>query len=201
MWYRIELNKDRSVRTCVEVSGSINEGRSVHYIEADSKESAILILTSRYEIRMATGRISSLKTHHARKALGLCVSCPKPAGGPGGTATMCADHAARGRIRRAEVKAGRKLRARHDTPEARAAAQLLVQEKEKERRGGTPELRKIRVEKAAGYTHRRHLREALEAFDRDPTSFRGWLVAKIQECQDKIDGKKSTSDHFPQAAE
>jgi len=46
----------------------------------------------------------------------------------------------------------------------------------------------------------RLLREALATFDRDPTAFRGWLVAKIAECQEKIDGKKSIVEHL-QAAE
>jgi hypothetical protein len=52
VWYRIELNKDRSVKSCTEVESSLNDGRGVHYIEANSKTEAIQVLAKRYkEIR------------------------------------------------------------------------------------------------------------------------------------------------------
>jgi hypothetical protein len=71
MWYRIELHSDGSVASCEEAASSLADGRSVHFVEADTKEDAIAILLS--SAWQSGARLSSihreLKKH--RRRLGM----------------------------------------------------------------------------------------------------------------------------------
>lgn len=208
MWYRIELNKDRSVRTCVEVSGSLNEGRSIHYIEADSKESAIAILAASYEKARSRNRRTSAKYAEAKKAKGECTVCRKnkePHRADNSVCQKCADKDAQRKLELKEGAAPKYHKRAKSLSDKAAAQERILEATRAARRKRTRELR------AAGtslhairqcHTQAQVYREALEAFETmTPSRFRGWLVAKIAECQEKIDGKKSIAEHFPQAAE
>lgn len=78
------------------------------------------------------------------------------------------------------------MRSRHDTPEKKAEAWVKILEKNRAKRRGTPQA-----------TRAKQLRyeEVLAAFDSmTPKRFRAWLVARIAECQEKIDGKTATAE-------
>lgn len=191
MWYRIELNKDRSVRSCVEVSGSLNEGRSIHYIEADSKESAIAILAKKYEVRRKDMYTAKAKWLAKTRESGSCVVCAAPRG-EDGTDTYCRKCLARKKGRRRAVAAGApRLTTRNDTAEKKAIALAA-------RADQAREYSKQQAKKCPNYggvsLTRKVYRAALRAFDQNPSYFREWLVAQIQECQDKIDGKDADAD-------
>lgn len=207
MWYRIELNKDRSVRSCVEVSGSIKEGRSIHYIEADSKESAIAILARAYEKRLARSREHVRVRTAASAAKSLCVQCGckiKSQTRVGGArCKKCKKYqVAQHRLRKAGL--GRS-RPRHKTDADRAASELKVRERGIQHSAEvTAQVNAVGLGRGVYnglIRDRRRYTETLEAFETmTPSRFRGWLVAKIAECQDKIDGKKTIAEHL-QAAE
>lgn len=199
MWYRIELNKDRSVRTCVEVSGSLNEGRSIHYIEADSKASAIALLAARWQKQMSRQRVYADNRNKELDSKGLCRRCKKRKGSTG-TESLCRVCADAQNTRLALVKKGvikpRWRRARTDAERAKLAAASAAKDR------ATKAIKRLKNPGAEhALAERRRYTKILEAFESmTPSRFRGWLVAKIAECQDKIDGKKTIAEHL-QAAE
>jgi hypothetical protein len=48
MWYRIELHKDGTARSCVEVSQSYADGRYVRYVEASTHRDALKLVRAWY---------------------------------------------------------------------------------------------------------------------------------------------------------
>ncbi len=188
MWYRIELNKDRSVRTCVEVECSLNEGRSVHYVEADSKAAAIAILAARYEELLRRHRRAGKKYADRKLSEGACLGCGGERGGTH-SRTLCIACLAKARERGAKRRRGEGARVlrKHATPEEKAAVFAEAQEKAR-----------VRASKGYYIRKRNDFSEALQMLDRDPVALRAWLVAKIAECQDKINGARAVQ---PVAAE
>lgn len=90
MWFRIELNKDHSVRSCVEVSGSLYEGRSVHYVEAATKELAIALLARDYERQLVKKRAIGKRRTRRLMSAGLCLKCELPVGDDRSGKSYCA---------------------------------------------------------------------------------------------------------------
>ncbi len=72
MWFKVVLNKDGSVASCVEAAQSIDQGRTILFVEANNKEDAL---------RAAKVRRSIYKLEYDRKltSLGLCRDCRRPA--------------------------------------------------------------------------------------------------------------------------
>lgn len=72
MWYRIELNKDGSVHSCVEAAPSLEQGRLVVFVEAATKALAL-------EASVVRRRQRKVQYDVKLKNLGLCVNCRRPA--------------------------------------------------------------------------------------------------------------------------
>lgn len=179
MWYRIELNKDRSVRTCVEVECSLNEGRSVHFVEADSKASAIAILAARWDRRTAGNRQALARRRERLKKEGLCRDCGSPRNPGKSRCDACSQKA--NNTQWLGRNGQPSTRPRHTTPEAKAEA--LVRAREREARASTKnvETKYYRQQQIRQY------QKCLDAFDRmTPSCFRAWLLAQIEERQEKL---------------
>jgi hypothetical protein len=123
MWFRIELNKDRSVRSCVEVETSFKNGRSVYYIEADSKEKALQVLVRKYQERIDRSRAYANKRYADFKAMGICPGgCNEPAPEGRVFCRRCQDDA---EVKRKQRVTGQRVStARAETQKEKAAAQL-----------------------------------------------------------------------------
>jgi hypothetical protein len=72
MWYKIVLNKDGSIASCEEAAQSLDQGRSVIFVEAESRRAAMLAAKVRRNAR-------KMAYDHKLTALGLCRDCRKPA--------------------------------------------------------------------------------------------------------------------------
>lgn len=124
MWYRIELNKDRSVKTCVEVEGSFKNSGTVHYVEAESKTAAIKWLAEAYVRTLARKKKARDLLRTGRTARNECPQCGAalPVGCRNYTCRTCIQRAKTNRTK------GSKPRTRITTPEA-AANQYLASRK------------------------------------------------------------------------
>lgn len=187
MWYRIELNKDRSVKTCVEVESSYKDGRSVHFIEADSREAAIAKLATQWSMINSKSKMRMRERTAARLANGLCARCREKSL-PG--KRLCEFHRLEQlRYKKASVTGESKKRKILKTDEDIAA--FMLQRREKLNKAARA---RVRTSCTAATTIIKRYTEVLEAFDTmPPHRFRGWLTAKIQEQQDKIDAKRKAA--------
>lgn len=180
MWYRIELNKDQSVRSCEEVSCSLSgSGRTIHYVEADSKEMAIAVLVSTHLRRVKRSR----DRHLDRVARGLCTCCEAPRV----TNRFCRAHAdaenARQRaVRNGTVKAkpiGRNnLRSEVEIAVLESARRLRDSQMKNERLARSGLRSKHQFERLVHEA--KMLSAVLSAYDSDPASFRAWLMREIE---------------------
>lgn len=171
MWYRIELNKDGGMRSCVEVSGSLLEGRSVHYVEADSKESAIAILASAW-VKRKEKLVSNMKARKAaHAAAGLCGLCSRPQV-PG--LLLCQKHRDERKTARtdADYSPKRKQRKPKITIEEQALAMARTKERERLRNRTCSSL----------YVRRKILIAVQNTYLANPETFAAWLDAEIAEA-------------------
>jgi hypothetical protein len=173
MWFRIELHKDGSVASCTEVEGSFSgSGKSVHYVEADTKAAAIQILADKYKKRRAAEKTR----RQDKRAAGICVNCPASTdGGPLCVACRLKHRAANRDLYRRKCK-GENVVAptRYTTDEQRAlraqldAERARIRARDHARRTGE-----------TGYS--RTLRRVLSHFDSmSPKAFRAWLVDSLE---------------------
>lgn len=176
MWFRIELNKDRSVKSCDEVESSVKDGRSVYYIEAPTKELAIKALAARWDRKQERARARYLAKVDLRWTTGKCVNCDNAARSKALVCDACyAKHSERRRQRLAGVKLTRLPAA--TTPEEKAASVIKARESSR----ATQRERNRRYWRR----HRRDmklvtLQRALEAFDSmSSTAFKSWLLEEI----------------------
>jgi hypothetical protein len=175
MWFRIELNKDRSVRTCVEVEGSIaTRGGSVHYVEADTKEQAIRLLAARYDRRAELVNANKRKRKAAYATAGLCRECGA-ARAPG--KSRCAKHLELRRLGKQRIRRGETRPVVRLSPAEKAAA---VERQRAQVRDGVKKTY-AKYGSGANYHRFRTLVKVLEAFDgMTPGNFRMWLVQQIE---------------------
>ncbi len=177
MWYRIELNKDNSVSTCVEVEGSrTDEGKSVHFIEASSRQEAISTLLERYNSHKNRNNAKTAKLRASRIAANLCDNCGKNE--PIKFQRKCPICREIENRRKANRRAGIFTFKRSTTDQEKAATQLRKQAADKRRR----------YTKADGKLTTRRVAYAscLQAFDSMTTNaYRTWLVEQLKIAQDK----------------
>lgn len=177
MWYKVEIDNEGGIKSCVEVEASVAQGRHVRYVEADSRADAIKLVQQWYRHAERSRRNTNERMRVA-KLTGRCRSCMQPRG-EGCTAVYCrtcADRRAeRARERFAgapainapraktdEERAATLSRSRKGSAGGRKRSDLLVG-------GGSP--------KGAVY---RKLAEVLAKLDSTtPRAFRAWLVAEI----------------------
>jgi hypothetical protein len=184
MWFRIELHKDGSVSSCVEVEGSFKDSKTVHYVEADSKEDAIGKLKARWELYRERRTAKNERERLRRKNLGLCerYGCPDK---NDGIHTLCATHHEYVKQKRKESDARKSaagfdrlpehIRLAKRTDEEKAAIQARRDRAAREHKAkytakyGSGRLRRLQV-----------LRKALRQFDSmTPRAFRAWLAQEI----------------------
>lgn len=164
MWFRVEIRKDGGIASCEQVSGSIGEqGSSVFYVEAESKEAAIALSAERWRERKRA-REQALKElrEKADRITGLC-ACGNPLEPFRAKCRACLDAYREkyppGRITKPRVAVG--------AQEARERARAVAI------RYGS------RVET---------LRLVLAQFDAGtPASFRAWLSGYIQKLEARAD--------------
>lgn len=182
-WFRLVANKDGSIATCEHFVGARDDkGRSVHFVQALNAEDAIQKWAARYRNRTALTK----KARRKNIELGLCRNNARH--GVAVASGLCRACANSANSRRRAVQKGCVLKVqRNVTPEQQAAAEVRYRK------------RHDSISRAT-LAKRRAFKNALEAFDEmPPARFRGWLVAQIQEQQDKIDAKLSAKGLPPQA--
>lgn len=178
MWYRIELNKDGSIATCVEVEESHRNSRSVRYVEAVSREEACaaILLWHKNE------KDRSIRNYEKRRRAGLCYCCGAPAR-PG--MSECADCSDRKNAHKRAVRAG--LTEKVARPHAADPLALALRIKE---RVLVAAALKNERRREVGLTSRLCLRraffrEVLEQFDKlDPAELRAWLCGELAELDE-----------------
>lgn len=169
MWFRIELNKDRSVKSCVEVESSLKDGRSVHYIEADSKAEALRILAARYDSYLAREKARHLSLRLSRSRQGMCIDCGREPqirpGDKGSRCQICID-----RMKANRFAKGPRIKATTDEEKA----QKQISNDARRRREGARYRRRMRANL---------LRAVLSNFDTMRASeFRAWLISQLDEA-------------------
>jgi len=173
MWFRIETNKDGSIKSCAEVESSRNDGREIYYIEADSKTDALLIVGQRWRAARDKQMGRNREMRRLRGDNGLCVRC---GGEPVPGCKKCAGCLEKRRIeyqRRGMGRANVRLEG-----EGAIAAALRTRERDRRRAKNNPD----------AYTIGKlvELRKALGVFDSStPRSFRTWLVERITQLEQK----------------
>lgn len=177
MWFRIELNKDNSIASCEATSGSRNEGRAVHYVEAESKGSAIALLLSRYASNNEARRKAARTRADALRAEGLCRRCGRNKCSLG--LTTCTDCLAKRNARHAERAAGAPiLDQRATSVNQKLAAQARRQQYDVSKA----------MRKAAGYLIMVRVAYArcLKSFDEmTPAVYRTWLAEALRLASEK----------------
>lgn len=177
MWYRIELNKDGSIRSCAEVEACATEGRNVRYVEADSRKDA-LVLVAAWWRRAETMRRNNQARITDCKKRGICVHCrSRPAEGDwrcGVCRQAQRDSADRSR-RRARGEDIPRLVSHAKTDEARAASVL----RDRETRARRLVRQYSRDWRMGGNLAIRTLSRVLASYDSNPDGFRAWLVSEI----------------------
>ncbi len=172
MWFRIEQNKDGSIATCTAVETSCGSRGAVHYIEADTAESACKILLARYAKHAENER----KTRESRLAVGACYSCGSAEVMPGDK--RCTECKAK------QVRAARGYRARKTQ-----GITSRKHSKTDEDRVGVAMRRLEGHAKAASSAliiRRYAMQRCLEAFDRmTPRNFREWLAEELHKAREK----------------
>jgi hypothetical protein len=176
MWYRIELNKDGSVASCMEVEACISEGRNVRYVEADSRGAALKLVAAWWR-RKAKDTEYYRKRAEAARLAGACSRCRiRPRAGGAKTCAACADQ---NKKLRDAYHTGARVKSRRkdmtDDERAAAAQRRLVSMRNHmagERAlcgGGNP--KKVR---------RVALEQVLAKFDElSPAAFRSWVQDEI----------------------
>lgn len=160
MWFRVEVEKDWAIKSCVEVEGSFTDTATVFYVEAESKHSAIIRI-KQYLKSCATEAASKTRRANAYRAAKRCVRCGCPVETGKSECLDC----------RGKMNARRRKRL------AQAKAGVMLPSKSLE-------------EKAAHFFTRRNentkksrrrvlLKQCLTAFDMNPIGFRAWLLAEI----------------------
>lgn len=177
MWFRIETNKDGSVKSCVEVELSLSDGRRVAYVEADSKEEALQVFARRWVIRMEKSRSRGRARRRRYIAAGLCCYCGKePARGGSG----CSECRERRKANAAARRAGgpRLMSDRQSMTDGEKELKELEGRRERSRKHREGGLNPYWDGKLA------FAREALGHFDATtPRSFRLWLKERIEELR------------------
>jgi|1185.fasta_scaffold216915_2 hypothetical protein len=88
MWFRIELNKDGGISSCVQTEASQSDaGKKVYYIEADSAAEAASAAVVRYRDYLKRQSESVNSRRAERRSAGQCPRC----GVPVTEGTWCAD--------------------------------------------------------------------------------------------------------------
>ena len=173
MWFKIELEKDGAIKTCVEVGVSLCEGRHVLYIEADSKEKACAQVAALWRARLARDYARKRAWRDAQTAKGQCTKCVTPAK-PG--ARMCQRHLDIMKQRDREIRTGQRQAKKLYRINKLSDEQLIsVREGHME----AERVRKRKITMLARNGRETTLRECLHRFDQSRETFRNWLVAEI----------------------
>jgi hypothetical protein len=173
MWYRIELNKDGSVKSCAEVEACIVEGKHIRYVEADSRASAVGLVQAWWRQRAAVAE----RTRNYRQK-GLC-DCSRPVERGRKSCEACRSRRRESQKRCRARQNGEIIPLRSSKPAATDAERALAvkrirdnaRSRSRERRRDMSDVSRSRL---------RALTEVLRQFDRaTPRAFRAWLVAEI----------------------
>lgn len=177
MWFRIELHKDNSIASCVQVSDSRNDGRAVHYIEAANKEDAIKTLLARYDLNNERRRQAVKNRTERLRAEGLCRKCGRvPCGGDG--MFYCAGCLDKKKDYQQAVKNGQPVVPNCFTTDAKLSSQLKRQKQDIKRASQRANGNYIIVRVAYA--------RCLHSFDTmTPTPFRSWLCEELIKAQAK----------------
>jgi hypothetical protein len=76
MWFKVTINKDGSVASCEQVAASLENGKTIRYVEADSAELA-LQWVNRWQRSLHLARERSARYKQEAMAAGMCVTCKR----------------------------------------------------------------------------------------------------------------------------
>jgi hypothetical protein len=179
MWFRIELNSDHSVKSCVEADRSVRNRVAILYIEASSKEEALRIVRERYERKLRYDRERKREARERAMAEGVCLNCK----GAIETERSGRRYCVRCAQYQLESKAARKLGIGLNAGKARTDSDKVA------RLGKQREAHLRRDKKRANNwlrAKRTTFASCLEAFDQmTANSFRAWLVEQLNTVQEK----------------
>lgn len=180
--YRVEIRRDGSVASCTVVESTLADSGHVFYVDSTSKEAAIRS-AKKLHARML---VLNNARREAALAAGLCQRCMKRAADQG--LTQCA----RCRSREKKRHEAAKLRGAQSAEEVAARIKRRCQERAERMREMGKKGRQTSVQARMAQsdafwdgsgsispTYRVALRQCLRAFDRDPASFRAWLLRKL----------------------
>jgi hypothetical protein len=164
VWWRVELDKDGSIKTCDAVEASQKGSTYLRFVEAETKAHACTTVKKWYETKKRNAAVQSARAYASRKAAGTCLMCTQPKA-PG--RAMCELHL---RVHREAEQRRRNGDTSHARPHVPPAIQLAA-----ERERGRVWAR------AHGGSEGRMMRRCLKQFDAlGPEAFRAWLVSEIE---------------------
>lgn len=171
MWYKIELNRDQSIKSCSEVDRSLVNGVTVLYIEASSKEEALRIVRERYDRKLKYDRERKRAKRAACAEEGVCSYCKNELEPDRLGKTRC--------LACKERLSGNRLGVRWAKTDKDKISRLKV-----ERAAGRRNDRK----RAGNWLRcRRSVLEEVHAAlnTMTPSAFRFWLNSKLEEAREK----------------
>lgn len=174
MWFKVTINKDGSVASCEQTDASYESGKTVRYVEADSREQALGIV-AQWQRELENARTKNQKYHREIRARGICSGCRKrPAEKDRASCELCL---AKHRKYARDYYHGRRtpgLPPQEERVARYKAARDAKMQKMAQREGGS-------YQYARAVVRRDLLAEVLEKFDSMPaTAFRAWLAAESE---------------------
>ena len=162
LWWRVELDREGSIKSCEQVEYASTPGRLVRFVQANAKDLACAAAKAWYAKRLAGYKKNSATRRESRKREGKCIRCSRPKQPERLSALLC--------VRCCQLAAeAEKLRAQSPRPLKTAAEQ-----------------HQIFLESMARSRRKRvyaniSLVGLLERFDAaGPEAFRAWLVERIE---------------------
>lgn len=172
MWFRVEVHKDGSVKSCDQVDGSLKNGLHVVYVEADSSEEAAVKAKS-YVENIRARWLRAGEKRKARIAAGLCRLCGVPA--PEGS--LCSKH------QRKQRAADQRRRDGTAVPRPK----LTDMDRVARDRAHNAVHKKTRAERQRLYA----LQDALRAYTENPDGFIEWLNREIREAALAVENRRN----------
>ena len=169
MWYKVELGADDAILSIVEVEQNERNKRRVVYVQADSKENAVIAAQRWARIRAAdSARVAERRQE--QRAAGKC-QYGKCQYSPASGKLYCPDHLAKMREAVTAYNAGVRIRP------VRTDAEKYDNRTEQ----SLPIYRRMKV-----------LEECLSAYRRE-ASFEVWLTGQIRAAQVKLNARKKSA--------
>ncbi len=195
MIYRVEIRKDGSIASCVEVESAVKDRGRVYYVEAEDKVRACVLAKKSFE-RLAAGY---LRIQAERQANGICKACGKNKAKPGVLQCQGCTESSTARLRerraitriadpelRSKMLAERAVRKKDAAKTTIRLAQQAGQAKAVAAKQALGDARWDAHTPVINPSYQQCLRQCLRAYDRDPAKFRGWLLAKLGQEDERI---------------